>query len=136
MRSRSSIGAVVLDAEDIQVRLQAKEGWAAAQGKTCVVVLSTELTEDLVREGLAREVARAVNDRRKEMACQFTDRVEIAIVTESPELRAAIEQYRDYIMAETLAVSVTFEPILGVEPVTVEIADYTAKLYVKVVRTA
>ena len=51
---------VVLDAEDIQIRLQAKEGWAAAQGKACVVVLATELTEDLVREGLAREVARAV----------------------------------------------------------------------------
>ncbi len=126
---------VALDAEDIQIRLQAKEGWAAAQGKACVVVLSTELTEDLVREGLAREVARAVNDRRKDISCQFTDRVEIAIVTDSPELRAAIEQFPDYIKSETLTVSITFEPIPGVEPVVVEIGDNTAKLYVKVVRT-
>ena len=36
-------------------------------------------------------------------------------------------------MAETLAVSVTFEPILGVEPVAIEIGDYTAQLYVKVI---
>ena len=82
-----SDGPVALDADDIQVRLQAKEGWAAAEGKACVIVLATELTEDLVREGLAREIARAVNDRRKEISCQFTDRVEIAIVTDSTELR-------------------------------------------------
>ena len=99
-------GPVVLDADDIQVRLQAKEGWAAAQGKACVVVLSTELNEVLLREGTAREVARTVNDRRKEMNCRFIDRVEIAIVTDSAELRAAIEQFRDYIMTETLAVSI------------------------------
>ena len=126
-------GPVVLDSDDIQVRLQAKEGWAAAQGKACVVVLSTELNEDLIREGIAREVARTVNDRRKEMNCQFTDRVEIAIVTESAELRAAIEQFRDYIMTETLAVSIGFEPLAGVEPVDVEIGDYRAKLYIRVV---
>ena len=124
-------GPVVLDADDIQVRLQAKEGWAAAQGKACVVVLSTELNEDLIREGIAREVARTVNDRRKEMNCQFTDRVEIAIVTESAELRAAIEQFRDYIMTETLAVSIGFEPMAGVEPVDVEIGDYRAQLYIR-----
>ena len=128
-------GPVVLDADDIQVRLQAKEGWAAAQGKACVVVLSTELNEDLLREGTAREVARTVNDRRKEMNCQFTDRVEIAIVTDSAELRAAIEQFRDYIMTETLAVSIGFEPLAGVEPVEVEIGDYRTKLYIRVVPT-
>jgi len=47
---------VPLDSEDVQVRLQAKKGWAAAQGSQCVVVLSTELTPQLVREGLARDV--------------------------------------------------------------------------------
>jgi isoleucyl-tRNA synthetase len=124
---------VVLDSDDIQVRLQAKPGWAAAQGKACVVVLSTELTEDLLREGTAREVARAVNDRRKEMNCQFTDRVEIGIVTDSAELRAAVEQFRDYTMRETLAVAIGFEPLAGVEAVDVEIGGYRAKLCIRVV---
>ncbi len=126
-------GPVVLDSDDIQVRLQAKEGWAAAQGKACVVVLSTELNEHLLREGTAREVARTVNDRRKDMNCRFTDRVEIAIVTDCAELRAAVEQFRDYIMTETLAVSIGFEPLGGVEPVEVEIGDYRAQLYIRVV---
>ena len=47
---------VRLDEEDIQVRLQAKEGWAAAQGDHSVIVLATELNEDLLREGLARDL--------------------------------------------------------------------------------
>ena len=47
-----------MDGEDIQIRLQAKEGWAAAQGTGCVVVLSTELTDELIREGLARDMVR------------------------------------------------------------------------------
>jgi isoleucyl-tRNA synthetase len=126
-------GPVVLDSDDIQVRLQAKEGWAAAQGKACVIVLSTALTEDLLREGTAREVARMVNDRRKDMSCRFTDRVEIGIVTESAELRAAVEQFRDYIMTETLAVSIGFEPLAGVEAVDVEIGDYRAQIYIRIV---
>ena len=85
---------VELDSEDIQVRLQAKPGWAAAQGPTCVVVLSTELTDALIREGLARDLVRHIQDRRKELDCQYTDRIEVGIVTDSGELRPAIEENR------------------------------------------
>ena len=90
-------GPVTLGPEDIQVRLQAKPGWAAAQGHAVVVVLSTELTEELILEGLARELVRTIQDRRKEMGCQFTDRIVVGMVTESEEIKAAIGQFRDYI---------------------------------------
>ncbi len=80
-------GPVELDGDDIQVRLQAKEGWAAAQGRSCVVVLNTELTNELVQEGLARDVVRVIQDRRKELGCEYTDRIRIGLVTDSDELR-------------------------------------------------
>jgi isoleucyl-tRNA synthetase len=126
-------GPVVLDADDLQVRLQAKEGWAAAQGHGCVVVLATELTEELLREGLARELVRAIQDLRKDMDCQFIARIAVGMVAESAELKAAIEQFRDYIQGETLAVELVFAPIAGSEPVEVKIGDLAATLYVKVV---
>jgi isoleucyl-tRNA synthetase len=127
-------GLVTLDSEDIQVRLQAKEGWAAAQGRACVVVLSTELTDDLIREGLAREVVRFVQDRRKEMDCRFTDRIEVGIVTDSEDLRTAIGQFSDHIAGETLAVSIDFEPLSDAEPVEVKAGDASARLYLRVVK--
>ncbi len=123
---------VELDSDDVQVRLQAKEGWAAAQGPASVVVLATELTGDLVREGLARELVRAVQDRRKEMDCQYTDRIAVGLATESEELKAAIEQFADYIKGETLAVELAGETIHGAEPVQLKVAGFELTLSVKV----
>lgn len=96
-------GPVALDKDDIQVRLQAKEGWTAAQGQKCVVVLSTELTDELIAEGYAREMVRMIQERRKEMNCRYTDRIAVGVVTDSDELHAAFEQFQDYIKSETLA---------------------------------
>ena len=133
-------GQVELDSDDIQIRLQAKEGWAAAQGAATVVVLATELTEDLLREGLARELVRTIQDRRKEMGCQFTDRIAVAIVidphgTDPDELQAAIDQFQDYIKRETLAVELSSRSITGAEPVRCSLAGFEVTLYVKVVST-
>ncbi len=124
-------GAVELDQEDIQVRLEAKPGWTAAQGRRCVVVLSTELSEELIREGLARELAHAVNTRRKELACDYTERIVLGVVTDSNELRAALKTHRQYIAAETLATQLVTEPLSGVEAAGVRLSGHQAALYVK-----
>ena len=124
--------SVSLDGDDIQIRLQAKEGWTAAQGKQSVVVLSTELTDDLIAEGYARELVRAIQDRRKEINCEYTDRIAVALVTDSKELVAAADQFSDYITGETLTTSWTSEPIDSVEPTELKVADFTATLYVKI----
>ena len=95
---------VVLTAEDLQVRLAAKEGWAAAQGRSAVVVISTALTPELVAEGLAREVAHVINNCRKDMGCQYTDRVRLKVVTAAEDLLAAIQSFEEYLKRETLTV--------------------------------
>ncbi|MFM8250210.1 MAG: isoleucine--tRNA ligase, partial [Planctomycetota bacterium] len=74
---------VELDNEDIQVGLRAKEGWAAAQGPGCVVILATQLTPQLIREGLANDLVRLIQERRKELNLAYTDRIVIGLVTES-----------------------------------------------------
>ena len=83
-------GPVTLDAQDLQVRLQAKPGWAAAQGPAAVVVLSTELTDSLIAEGYVRDLVHAIQNRRRDSGCEYTDRIELGIVTDSAELRRAV----------------------------------------------
>jgi isoleucyl-tRNA synthetase len=126
--------AIALDNEDIEVRLQAKEGWAAAQGKGCVVVLATDLTPELVMEGLARDIVRIIQDQRKELGCEYTARIEIGLVTRSEELVAAIQKFREYIAQETLAIKIINEPLPGVEPVHVKVLAHDLAVYVRVAK--
>ncbi len=126
-------GPITLDADDIQVRLQAKPGWAAAQGRFCVVVLATELTPELIAEGLANDLVRVIQDRRKEINLDFTDRIVVGLVADSPELAKAVKQFSKYIQGETLAVKLKFEPLPDAEAVEIKVAEYQATLYVKTV---
>jgi isoleucyl-tRNA synthetase len=123
-----------LDGEDIQVRLQAKEGWAAAQGRNCVVVLATELTPQLVREGYANDLVRLVQERRKELDCQYTDRIEVGIVSQSSELRLAIEENREYITGETLATCLEPQPFSGCEGISHDLGNIQLTLFVRIAK--
>jgi isoleucyl-tRNA synthetase len=129
-------GPVTLDREEIEVRLTARPGWAAAQGARCVVVLSTQLTAELVEEGLARELARAVNDLRKDRGCQFTDRIHLGVTSPSGELMSAVRRFEEFIKQETLASLLRTEPLAGVEPAERDVAGHVVHVYLAVDRPA
>ncbi len=102
-----------LDNEDVQVKLTARQGWAAAQGSQCVVVLATELTEELIGEGIAKDLIRTIQSLRKEIQCDYTDRIEVGIVPKSTEVERAIKQNESLIAGETLAQSITPDVLAG-----------------------
>jgi isoleucyl-tRNA synthetase len=93
--------------EEVEVKAQAKEGFAVAEEGAYVAALVTELTPELVQEGLAREFVRRVQDLRKSADLDVANRIEL-FVEASAGLRSAIEAHKDYITAETLASSLTF----------------------------
>lgn len=126
--------AIELSPEEIEVRITAKEGYAAANDKGVVVVLATALTPELIAEGLARDLVRVIQDRRKEIGCEFTDRIEIGVDSDSDELKTAVDQHNDYIAGETLADKVAMEPLDGAESTEVRIGEATAKVIVRVKR--
>lgn len=68
-----------------------------------VVVLDTNLTPDLLNEGLAREVIRRVQNLRKTADFALNDHIAVVYSDASDEISSAIEQYKTYISAETLA---------------------------------
>ncbi len=99
--------------EELEVRAQAKEGFAVANDGAYLAALVTELTPDLVREGLAREFVRRVQDLRKNADLDVADRIKVYVVT-TPGLKEAIQANLDYVTAETLTVDLSFsEPVSG-----------------------
>jgi isoleucyl-tRNA synthetase len=93
---------------DVEVKVQAKEGFAVAEDGAYVAALVTELTPELVAEGQAREFVRRVQDLRKTAGLDVADRIELYIEA-SAGLRSAVEAHKDYITGETLAVALHFE---------------------------
>jgi isoleucyl-tRNA synthetase len=93
--------------DEVEVKAQAKSGFAVAEEGPYVAALVTELTPELVREGLAREFVRRVQDLRKSAELDVADRIKL-FVTASGGLKSAIEEHRDYITAETLTTALRF----------------------------
>jgi isoleucyl-tRNA synthetase len=104
-------GTVTLEAADLWVTTKAPEGWAGVDDRGTQVLVDARLTEELKREGMARDVVRLVQDLRKQADLQVEDRIVLYLGTESALLRAAIDAHRDYIAAETLTARWSEEPL-------------------------
>jgi isoleucyl-tRNA synthetase len=73
-----------------------------------------------------------IQDRRKDTGCEFTDRINVGIVSPFPEVAAAVDAFREYIAAETLAASLTTQALPKVEPLATKVGDADVELYVQV----
>ena len=124
---------VAFTAEELIIRLQAKEGFAASQGKNSVVVLTTELTPELIAEGNAREIVRAIQSRRKDLNCAYADHIRVCFETEDTAMLDAAKAFSEYICGETLADELTFtvsDAYAGAESVELKLAGAAVKLTV------
>ena len=97
-------------------------------------MLSTELTDALVAEGHARDLVHSIQNLRRDSGCEYTDRIELGIVTDSAELCKAITDFAEYVQSETLSIRISFEALPGVDPLEVKIAGHTAKIYLRRVK--
>jgi isoleucyl-tRNA synthetase len=118
-----------LELEDIEVTVQAREGYAAAGDETAVVVLSTELTEALLEEGKYRELLSRIQAFRKDLGLEYTQRIRLAIQG-SESLKRIVEARRDDLMKETLCIELssslegsTREVDIEGEPATITLAN-------------
>jgi len=93
--------------DEVEVKAQAKSGFAVGEEGAYVAALVTDLTPELVQEGLAREFVRRVQDLRKVADLDVADRIEL-FVEASAGLRSAVEAYQDYVTSETLTTRLSF----------------------------
>jgi isoleucyl-tRNA synthetase len=94
-----------LESEDVIVEREPREHMAVASEGRLVVALDTALTEDLTREGLAREFVNKIQHMRKNEHLAVTDRIRIEFYGDSA-VEVAVKAHRDYILTETLCVQI------------------------------
>jgi len=95
---------LTLDEEDVLVNYFAKAGLHIMSGLGIVVALDLTVTEELKREGVAREIVRNVQDARKQMSLDISDRIAICFSKEQPP-----EEWFNYIYSETLGQPLEFD---------------------------
>jgi isoleucyl-tRNA synthetase len=103
--------SISIEPDEVEVRVEAQEGFSAAAEGPYVAALVTELTPDLELEGLAREFVRRVQELRKTANLRVDDRIRLEYAA-SEKLSKAILQHESYIESETIATSlqVTTKP--------------------------
>jgi isoleucyl-tRNA synthetase len=94
-----------LDAGELLVNGREREGFASAEEHGKVVIVSTEMTPELEREGLAREIVHRIQNLRKEAGFEIADRIR-TYYTGDDSLREAMRAFDDYVRNETLSVDV------------------------------
>ncbi len=103
-------GSVRLEPDDVDLVQETTEGWGVASEGGLTVALELELDDELVLEGLARDLIRVVQDARKAAGLEVADRIELG-VRASGDLARAIAAHASTIAAETLATSLSDEPL-------------------------
>jgi isoleucyl-tRNA synthetase len=103
-----------LTPEDVSVERQVKEGLVARSEQGITVALDTELNEELLLEGIAREIINKINTMRRDNGYYVTDRVQISMET-TDRAKEAFNAHRDLIMHEVLGTEILFGPCEGTE---------------------
>jgi isoleucyl-tRNA synthetase len=104
--------AVTIGPGDVQLSHDVRSGLGVASEGGITVALELEITPELRREGMARELVRMIQDARKAAGLQVTDRIALAVET-SGEPADALAAHRDEIAAETLAATVAADRVGG-----------------------
>lgn len=95
--------------EDVEILHEDLKGWMVESDGPVTVALDTELTEELVEEGLAREFVSRIQNIRKDSGLEVMDRIKI-YVQSTERMAKALERMSGYVRQETLAVELSGTP--------------------------
>ncbi len=96
--------------ESIIIQRTEKSGLKVLNEGSLTVALDPEITEELEREGVVRDIVRGVQNLRKETGLEVTDRIRLSLFGDE-KVQASVQDFRDYLTEETLAEEFTWEEI-------------------------
>jgi len=99
--------SIILTSDDVEISSQDIPGWLVANANGITVALDISLTDELIKEGIARELVNRIQNLRKESGFEVTDRIKVHLQP-SDGLEKAVLANEDYIKSETLTDSLVF----------------------------
>ena len=104
--------SVILTLVDVEITSQDIEGWLVANDNGITVALDITLTDELKKEGIARELVNRIQNIRKDCGFEVTDQVKV-IIQDLMEIKEAVLANEEYIKTETLAHTLEFVDVLS-----------------------
>ena len=117
-----------VEATDVEIFSEDIPGWLVANEGRLTVALEVTISEELRREGVARELVNRIQNIRKSSGLEITDKIDI-LLSKNQWSDAAVEAYRDYICKQVLATSLTLTDEVP-QATELDMDDY--KLYVNI----
>ncbi len=119
---------ITLALNEVEISAEDIPGWSVATKGTLTVALDITITDELKKEGEAREFVNRIQNIRKDSGFDLTDRINITI-SENEKLATAINEYKNYICAEILAENISFSNNL-VDGIQIEVNEIPLRVSV------
>ena len=118
-------------AADFDITSEDMPGWLVTTEGKLTVAMDITLTDELRKEGLARELVNRIQNIRKDSGFEVTDKIRVTF-EKNDALRAAVSAYRDYIASQVLAVEILeTESLTDAAAQELDLDDMTVKVLVK-----
>ncbi|MBO5595997.1 MAG: isoleucine--tRNA ligase [Bacteroidales bacterium] len=126
-------GEVLLNPGDYTISSEDMPGWLVASEGALTVALDIEVTPELRREGLSRELVNRIQNLRKSSGFEVTDRIHTEVYADDPDLTDALSAFGAYVKAQTLSLSIGLHPLADAPESAVEVewTEGNIKLIVK-----
>ena len=107
-----AIAGQTLLREEYELRLVIKDGMSGSSlpDNTAVVILDTNIDENLEKEGIARDFVRMIQALRKTKDFDITDRIKLEYSSNNTTVKSAISEYAEYIKEQVLALEIIENP--------------------------
>jgi len=100
--------SIILTLADVEISSQDIEGWLVANANGITVALDITISDELRKEGIARELVNRIQNIRKDSGFEVTDKI-VVKMEKNTQLEEAVAANLDYIMSETLTKTLVFE---------------------------
>jgi isoleucyl-tRNA synthetase len=102
-----SIAGVELESEEFQIIIETKDEYkkaaATLPNHDGLIILDTNINDELRAEGIIRDIVRVIQQTRKDIKLDITDRIELSIITTNDFIKDAVENWSQYIESQTLS---------------------------------